>query len=289
MPEGWEWDETLYHGSAPYYERGRLPYAPGFAEALAQHLSLDGHGRLIDVGCGPGIATLPLARFFDEAVGVDPDEEMLAEAERRGRRDGVSNVRWVRARAEDLPAGLGTFRVALFAQSFHWTQREQVAAVIFQMLEPCGAFVHMSDVKQTRAADGELPHPSPPYSGVRDLLRGYLGSVRRAGQGRLPQGTPAGEAEVLAGAGFEGPARLRVAAGEVVVRTVDDLVAWVYSRSDSAPHLFGERRGEFEARLRRLLLDASPTGLFAERVPDTEMLVWRKPVPEPADRAVSPA
>ena len=28
-PEGWQWDETLYLGSAPYYVRGRPPYAPG--------------------------------------------------------------------------------------------------------------------------------------------------------------------------------------------------------------------------------------------------------------------
>ena len=30
----WEWDETLYAGSATYYSQGRLPYAPGLAEAF---------------------------------------------------------------------------------------------------------------------------------------------------------------------------------------------------------------------------------------------------------------
>ena len=42
MPEGWQWDPTLFRGSAAYYDRGRLPYAPGFAEVLAASLGLDG-------------------------------------------------------------------------------------------------------------------------------------------------------------------------------------------------------------------------------------------------------
>jgi SAM-dependent methyltransferase len=128
MPDRWRWDATLFHGSAAYYDRGRLPYAPGFIEALATSLGLDGHGRLVDVGCGPGTVVLQLAGYFDEAYGVDPDADMLAEGRRRAQRLGVGNVHWVAARAEDLPAGIGTVRVALFAQSFHWTNRDQVAA-----------------------------------------------------------------------------------------------------------------------------------------------------------------
>lgn len=80
MPKGWDWDETLYLGSAPFYARGRLPYAPALAERLADALTLDGTGRLIDVGCGPGILALLLAHLFDEVIGVDPDPGMLPKA-----------------------------------------------------------------------------------------------------------------------------------------------------------------------------------------------------------------
>jgi SAM-dependent methyltransferase len=278
MPEGWQWDETLYLGSAPYYVRGRPPYAPGLADRLAGVLSLDGHGRLLDVGCGPGVLALALARLFDEVVGVDPDEGMLAEAGRRAADAGIGNARWVRARAEDLPAGLGSFRVATFGQSFHWMDRERVAAIVFDTLESGGAFVHVSDVKEPQAPPGDgVPYPSPPYDAIGELVRRYLGPVPRAGQGLLRHGTPDGEAVVLRGAGFAEPERLRVPAGDLLVRTVDDVVAWVYSRSGSAPHLFGNRGEAFEGDLRRLLRDASPADLFAEQPPDTEVFLWRKP------------
>src|SRR5256885_885925 len=148
---------------------------------------------------------------------------------------------WMAARAEDLPAELGRFRVVVFAQSFHWTDRDRVAATVLRMLEPGGAFVHMSDLKNPPAEAAPLPLPSPPYAQIADLVRQYLGPVRRAGQGKLVNGTPDREDLVLARAGFENFECHVVPAGQIVDRTADDLVAWVVSRSDSAPHLFGDR------------------------------------------------
>ncbi|CAM5506778.1 Ubiquinone biosynthesis O-methyltransferase, mitochondrial [Streptomyces alboniger] len=277
MPDGWEWDSTLFQGSAAHYERGRLPYAPGFAETLATALGLDGRGRLLDVGCGPGIVTLPLARFFAEVIGLDPDEDMLAEAERQATRRGVTNARWVAGRAEDLPAGLGEFQVVAFAQSFHWTDRDRVAATVLEMLEPDGAFVHVSDLKDPPVEPTPLPRPAPPYTRISDLVRRYLGPVRRAGQGTLVKGTPNREDLVLARAGFVNFERHVVPAGMVVDRTADDIVAWAFSRSDSAPHLFGDRLPDFERDLREVLRQASPDDRFAERPPPTEIMTWRKP------------
>lgn len=272
MVDGWEWDDTLFQGSAPYYERGRLPYAPGFAGVVADLVGLRGRDRLLDVGCGPGTVTLALAPYVGTAVGLDPDPGMLAEAERRATSDGVTGVRWVRARAEDLPAGLGTFRVVVFAQSFHWTDRDRVAATVRGMLAPGGWLVHLADVKTVE------PVPTaPPHARIRELVREYLGPVRRAGQGSLPHGTPGREDLVLARAGFVDHARRTVPAGQVVSRTVDDIAAGVYSRSDSAPHLFGDRLPEFDRDLRVLLRDAEPAGGYTERLPGTEIMTWRTP------------
>lgn len=285
MPDGWQWDTTLFKGSAAYYERGRLPYAPGLAQTSATALGLDGQGRLLDVGCGPGIVTLTMAQFFTEVVGVDPDKDMLAEAGRSAKHRGVTNARWVAARAEDLPAGLGEFRVVLFAQSFHWTDRDHVAATMLEMLEPGGAFVHVSDHKDAPAELLPPPLVAPPYERIRDVVSQYLGPVRRAGQGSLSgaaphsaDGTPDREDLVLARAGFEDFERHVVPAGQVVNRSADDIVAWVFSRSDSAPHLFGARLEDFERDLREVLREASQDSRFAERLPATEIMTWRKPL-----------
>src|SRR3954469_6029786 len=137
------WDPTLYQGSAAYYASGRLPYPPELASALREALSLDGTGRLLDAGCGPGPIALLLAPLFGEVVGVDPDPGMIAEARAGAVRLGVPNARWVRMTAESLPGGLGTFRAATLAQSFHWMDRAAVASVVHGMLEADGHWVHI--------------------------------------------------------------------------------------------------------------------------------------------------
>ncbi|MFJ2651479.1 class I SAM-dependent methyltransferase [Streptomyces sp. NPDC087420] len=278
MPEGWEWDDTLFLGSAPYYRRGRLPYAPGLPDVLAEALTLDGRGRLLDVGCGPGTLALSLAHLFGEVVGVDPDHGMVAEAGRRAGEVGIAErTRWVLARAEELPTDLGTFTVAAFGQSFHWMDRGLVASTVKDMLVPGGALLHIADLKtETRTADG-LPHPGVPYDAVGSLTERYLGPVRRAGRGVLLHGTPGDEAAVLTRAGFAGPQRFVVPGGQPLVRTCEDVAAWVFSHSFSAPHLFGGRRDAFEADLERLLREVSPSGRFSERGPSTEVFVWRRP------------
>ena len=283
MIDGWQWDDSLFKGAAAYYERGRVPYAPGFAEKLIEVLGLDGSGRLLEVGCGPGGVARALAPNFAEVVGLDPDEGMLAEAERQAARQEVTNARWVPARAEDLPAGLGEFRAVLFAQSFHWTDRDRVAATVLTMLEPGGAFVLLADLKDETGEALVLPPippplVAPPYDEIDTLVRRYLGSTRRAGQGTLPNGMPGRDEHfVLARAGFEPMEQYVVPAGQVLERAADDIVARTFSMSLSAPHLFGDRLADFERDLRALLRQAAPDGRFGERIHPSEIRISRKP------------
>jgi SAM-dependent methyltransferase len=270
----WHWDSTLYAGSAAYYARGRVAYPQALPDLLAAELGLDGSGRLLDVGCGPGSLTLLLAPLVAQAIGIDADPDMIAEAERLAIGASVRNVSWYLLRAEDLPAGLGTFRLVTFAQSFHWMDRRRVAAAVHAMLESGGTCVHMhATTHEGVDTSSSLPHPQPPRAAIADLVRRYLGPQRRAGQGILPVGTPGGEDDAYRAAGFTGPRRLDLPA-VVVERTADQVVAAVLSLSGSAPHLFGTRLVAFEADLRRLLHDTSPTGIFSQHMREIALDLW---------------
>jgi hypothetical protein len=69
--------------------------------------------------------------------------------------------------------------------------------------------------------------------------------------------------------------RIEVGGGTVLERSEDEVVAAVFSLSSAAPHLFGERRREFEDDLRRLLRGTSPQRRFSERTRPVAFDVWR--------------
>ena len=270
----WTWDPTLYAGSARFYAHGRVAYPAALADALTDELGLDGTGRLLDVGCGPGSLTLLLADRFAEVVGIDADADMIDEARERARLAEVGNIQWAAMRGEELPGALGTFRVASFAQSFHWMQRDRVARAVRSMLVPGGACVHVdATTHQGVDDDAELPHPRPPRAEINALVRRYLGPQRRAGRGVIVD-TASGEDHFYRAAGFTDRRRIEIGGGPVE-RTTDEVVASIFSLSSSTPHLFGDRAAGFERELRELLQTASPAGVFSEQMRGIAVDVWR--------------
>jgi SAM-dependent methyltransferase len=274
--EDWAWDETVFEGTASYYRQGRKPYAPALADALAEHLQLDGHGRLLDVGSGPGTVALVFAHLFESVSGLDPDPGMIAEAKRAAAEGKVANANWVQMRAEDLPGALGAFRVISFGQSFHWMDRPRVATKVRDMLDPNGAVVQV-DLWHTSPPDQVAPNgPNPPVPepAIDELRRRWLGPDRRAGQG-FRNTSPSGEDAIFQDAGFAPEEVVLVPDDRMLDRSVDDVVAWVLSTSSTAPHLFGERLGEFVDELRTLLFDASPSGRFSVPLSDNGLRIRR--------------
>ena len=260
-----------------HYLRGRPAYSAELVPTLVAALDLDGSGRLLDVGCGPGVLAITLAESFAESVGLDPDPAMLDVAARRAADLGIGNVRWVRALAEEIPAlDLGTFRLVTFGQSFHWTRREQVAESVFDLLEPGGAIVLVVHTVEGRPVpDGPGPPPIP-HEEIRQVIRRYLGERNRAGQG-FSSPPPDRYEDALARTRFGSPEILFAPGRADLVQDVDLVLDNYLSMSYCAPHLFGDRLDAFDREVRAALASHSPDGRFWDWPGDTEILIARKP------------
>jgi SAM-dependent methyltransferase len=271
------YDPTIYRGTAAYYARGRPPYARTLAATLASEVGLDGAGRLLDVGCGPGVLTVELAGLFEQAIGLDPDAEMLAEGARRAAEAGIANIEWIHARGEDIPAlDLGSFRLVTFGQSFHWMDREQVAEAVYQILEPGGALALLDHTVEGRPQPAGPGYPLIPHEAIRALIERYLGPRRRAGQGFASWSEERHE-HFIARTRLGALRRVYAPGRPDIVRSVDEVLANYFSMSYAAPHLFGDQRAEFEAAVRAELTRHSPGGLFWDWPGDTEILLAGKP------------
>lgn len=271
------YDPTTYSGAAAHYRLGRPPYSPQLETFLADGLALDGSGRLLDGGCGPGILTLRLAPLFAESVGLDPDADMLAEAKRDADELGLTDVRWIQARAEDLPdAAPGPYRLVTFGQSFHWTNEHEVAEAVYDMLEPGGELALIVHTVEGRHMPAPAGAPVP-HAEITALVEKYLGSTRRAGQGTAPVRTHRFE-DVLVHKRFGASRTVFLPGVANLLRDGESVLAGYFSFSWAAPHLFQERADAFAAEVRDLLAARSPNGVFWDWPGDTEIVLARKPL-----------
>jgi SAM-dependent methyltransferase len=93
-------------------------FPPGGEELYRQIARLTELGpgtELLDAACGRGISTLFLASNYGvDAVGVDPDESFVAEAEKRARSEDLAgHVTFAASALDDLPYRDGIFDVTV--------------------------------------------------------------------------------------------------------------------------------------------------------------------------------
>lgn len=269
-----EYDPSQFTGTAPYYLRGRPPYSADLSRVLAERLGLDGTGILVDVGSGPGTLAAELAPLVARVIVVEPDAGMLAEARRHlaGR-----EVEFIQATAEELPTlGLPPVRLVTFGQSFHRVDRIPVAEAVYDLLEPGGALVLVTNDYRS-APRGPLPADPPvPHEEIRELIRRFLGAELRSGLRHVRDLVTEPFEETLARTSFGRPEVVYAAGRTDIVRDIDGVIAGVRSMSYATPQLFGERFDDFLTELRALLRAYSPSGRFWDWPGDTEIDIARK-------------
>jgi SAM-dependent methyltransferase len=238
---------------------------------------LDGTGRLLDVGTGPGILALRLAGLFAEVVALDPDADMLFEGRAEATRRGIANIVWVRGVAEALPdAAPGPYRLVAFGQSFHRTDELKVAETVYDMLQPGGAIALVVPTVDGRPVPPNPGAPPIPHDEMRELVRSYLGPVPRAGQGYARPRNHRFE-DVLRMTRFGEPARAFAPGVPDLIRDIDSVVSGYLSMSTSAPHLFGDRLEDFIADMKHLLSEHATDGMFWDWPGDTEVVLGFRP------------
>lgn len=97
--------------------------------------------RILDIGCGGGILSEPLARLGAEMVGADPSEENIAAASAHARESGVA-VDYRATTAEDLAAQAESFDVVLAMEVVeHVADADDFGATCASMVKPGGLMV----------------------------------------------------------------------------------------------------------------------------------------------------
>ena len=104
---------------------------------IVDQADLASSDRVLDIGCGPGVAVGLAAPKVARAVGLDPTPGLITVARRRNRR--TSNVEFRIGSADDLPFDDAAFTVVwAIASLHHWPAPQTAFEEIHRVLSPGG-------------------------------------------------------------------------------------------------------------------------------------------------------
>lgn len=119
----------------------------GVARLAADLTHVTAADRVVDIGCGPGVAVREAARRGAQAWGVDPAHVMLRLA--RLLTAGGSRITWLEGVAENLPLPEGAASVVWSISTVHhWQDLEGGVAESQRVLGPGGRFLAVERRRQ---------------------------------------------------------------------------------------------------------------------------------------------
>jgi ubiquinone/menaquinone biosynthesis C-methylase UbiE len=251
-----------FDGTAYYYLKYRGQYSHQLIDTVAELCGLDGSGRLLDLGCGTGKLTFPLADYFSETIGIDISEDMLQSAQSQAELLEKHTMRWVEMSSEEIGPTLGQFRLITAGDAFHWMDREKVLRLCYERLQPGGAIALVGQ--------GHM-------LGNYQLL--WQRAVHRVVERWFGRG-----ADCFPG-DRESDERLIEQSPFVNMKTgtihslrkrdINSIIGYLYSTSGCKKSLLGDRSALFERDVHDVLKSIDPGGIFKEPITDYYIVAYK--------------
>lgn len=143
---------TGFDLDANTYDRTRPVLPDVVFDDLVHEARLSRGGRVLEIGCGTGQATLPLAMRGLAVTAVELGPSLAARA--RANLQGFPDVEVVASAFEDWTAPAGSFHAVVAVNSLHWIDPAERYAKPARLLMPAGAMV-VADCLWARPADAD--------------------------------------------------------------------------------------------------------------------------------------
>ncbi len=255
-----------FKSTADHYVRGRLAYPEDLVERMTQLIPLGKKDRVLDLGCGPGFLAVAFRKHVGEALGIDPEPDMLAAAERYAREHGAE-VSFRQGSSYDLSPELGKFRLVTMGRSFHWMDRVATLVALDALVETGGAVALFGD-----------RYLEVPENGWWKRVDAIFTEYKRKDPAREADPKGAGpwrsrHEPVLLDSAFRYLQRISVV--RRLETPVERILDRALSLSVASPERLGSDREAFLDRIRAILAEEAPEGIVSEVVETEALLAFR--------------
>jgi ubiquinone/menaquinone biosynthesis C-methylase UbiE len=131
--------KTWYGSVAHTYDRVRPKYTQEFLERVVEVAEIPTAGNILEVGCGPGTATVSLAKMGFSMVSLEPNLEACTIARRNS--SIYPNVEIINTNFEECDPIDRSFDALVAATSWHWVAPKSKHLKAASALKTGGALV----------------------------------------------------------------------------------------------------------------------------------------------------
>jgi SAM-dependent methyltransferase len=133
-------NSAIWSGRAAAYDAYRPEPPMVILDIFTQLIQQPQPQLVVDLGSGTGLSTLIWAGCAMQVIGIEPNDDMRQQAEKKLAQSGLSNVRFqaVLSYQTGLPADCAD--IVTCSQSLHWMEPEPTFAEIGRILRPGGLF-----------------------------------------------------------------------------------------------------------------------------------------------------
>jgi predicted TPR repeat methyltransferase len=251
-----EWHAARFQDQSVVDRYHLRPTYPAQTFQLLASLIVDRPGRVLDVGCGSGNLTRPLAACVEHIDAVDISQPMLQHAQTLPGGDSP-NIRWLLGRAEDV-ALQPPYALITAGECIHWLDPDTVFPRFASMLTPHGVLAIASVEYQ----------PQPPWQ------EGYLALVRRFSSN--PTYVPIDLIAEFEQGGLFQKLGETLTISEPLQQPIAAYIAAQHARSTLSLDTLGPRRAQqFEAEMCELLVPFAQDSMLTMQI--VGHIVWGKP------------
>ncbi|WP_054711059.1 methyltransferase domain-containing protein [Bacillus sp. JCM 19041] len=246
----------LFLGTGSYYSEYRPLYPASVIRFLIHSFAENGKGVMLDLGCGTGQLACRFADWFDQIIGIDPELEMLQEAQNHSSELRLTNTEWIHGTLDTYlkTNNQGSLKLVTIAKAFHWMDRETTLEQLYPHIVAGGGIAIIDQY-------GQLTEPW--QQTVQDVMEQWYGKERRAGNTTYTHPTTRHE-EVIQSSPFSfDQVELPFYS---YIWTPETIIGHLYSTSYGAKRFLGNRAQEFEQHLTTKLLKLNQEGQFTERI-----------------------
>lgn len=179
-------DPSVFDQTADLYSAVRPDYPDELVQFVADAARLEPGARLLELGCGPGLATLPFARLGYQIVALDQSARMLVNA--RARLAAYPNVSFLHTLFEDWEPDDASLNLVYAGMAWHWMPRPERDRQVAAALRPGGTVAILVNWPVSLWVEGQdiytehWPGPPPTAHGtIEDRIEGVRAELADAG------------------------------------------------------------------------------------------------------------